>query len=651
MTPVHGMPGAKPRLRLLIVEDVEDDAALLVGALSVAYDVQARRVETSTALREAIGSAEWDLLVTDFSLPRLTAMDTLRELKASGLDLPCIVYSGTIDEEAAVDALRAGARDFISKDRLARLLPAVSRELQETEERREKRRATEALGVARERMRFALETAGVGTWETTLETGQSTWSEMTERLHGQPPGGLGSTIEHLVASIDADDREQVHDHFRQAMQNRGQVRIEYRVTWPDRSSHWIAAIGKTIHDEAGRVVRAAGVALDITVQKNLEAQARHSQRLDSIGHLAGGIAHDFNNMLTAILGFGNLLIDDPFVRDAPDRFKRDLDQIRIAGERAALLTGQLLAFSRKQVLQPTVLSLNAIVTNLTPMLRRLIDADVALTMRLAADLGSTRADVGQLDQVLMNLVVNARDAMPDGGTITIDTANVELDEAYAREHLDLPGGSYVMMAVTDTGIGMSPEVQARIFEPFFTTKEPGRGTGLGLATIFGILTQHQGNIHVASEVGRGTMFSLYLPRCAGQSPAADTAPESPFVGNGETVLLVEDDHVVRRLTRRILTKTGYRVIESSHADEALRMASVHDGRINLLLTDIVLPGANGITLAHNLMTHCPGVKVLYMSGYGDAVVRHGLPDSGTAFLQKPFTFVTLNRAVWKALHG
>jgi PAS domain S-box-containing protein len=636
---------------LLIVEDVEDDAALLVAALSAGYDVTHRRVDTVPALREAIASGAWDLLVTDFSLPGLTAMESLRELRASGLDLPCIVYSGTIDEEAAVDALRSGARDFISKNRLARLLPAVSRELRETEERRDKRRATEALADARERMRFALETAGVGTWEANLETGKSTWSEMIVRLHGRPPGGIDS-VAALIDSIHADDWQRVRDRVKQSIGDHSEFRIEYRVIWPDKSTHWIAAIGRTVHDEQGRAVRAAGVALDITAEKNLEEQARHAQRMDSIGSLAGGIAHDFNNLLTAILGFNNMLLEDPFLAQAPEQFREDLEQVRKAGERAALLTGQLLAFSRKQVLQPAVLNINTIVTNLTPMLRRLIAADVQLTTRLADDLGATIADAGQIEQVLMNLVVNARDAMPKGGVVTIETANLDLDDSHARRHVDTPSGAYVVLAVSDTGIGMTPEVQARIFEPFFTTKPPGRGTGLGLATIFGIVKQHHGNIQVDTAPGRGTAFRLSFPRVQQAIEPAVEAVAHDTAGAGETVLLVEDDDGVRMLARLILTRGGYRVLEGSHPAEAVRVAAAHDGTIDVLVTDIVMPGASGRTLAQGLLARFPNMKVLYMSGYtDDSVLRHGPLERGVFFLQKPFSPTTLSRAVWEVLHG
>jgi two-component system cell cycle sensor histidine kinase/response regulator CckA len=641
--------GPQP-LRLLIVDDVADDAELIVRELRRAYDVSVERVETAELLREKLLGGSWDLLVSDFALPTLTGMDVLRVLADTGIDLPCIIISGTIDEEAAVEALRAGARDFISKNRLARLRPAVDRELREAAARRERRQATAALEAAGERMRFAMRTAGVGTWELDLQTGQVVWSDVLETLHGLPPGSFGGTLDACMQTVHPADQAKVRERLAESRIEQPAFRMEYRTTWHDGSTHWISSIGKVIFAGDGRPVRAAGVALDITGQKNLEEQVRHSQRMDSVGSLAGGIAHDFNNLLTAILGFSNLLLDEPFLEQAPPHFRRDLSEIRKAGERAAVLTGQLLAFSRKQVLQPTVLDLNAVVENLTPMLRRLIDATIHLTPQLASDLALTTADAGQIEQVIMNLVVNARDAMPDGGNIYIQTANVDLDAAYTRAHVDVTPGPYVKLAVTDTGVGMTAEVLARMFEPFFTTKPQGRGTGLGLATIFGIVKQHDGHIWVDSEPGRGTTVQVYFPRV--QRPASADAATAPPVArsHGETLLLVEDDEGVRMLARLILKRDGYQVIEASHAEEAVRLTEAHDGRIDLLITDIVMPGESGQTLATRLAQRFPDLRVLYISGYtdGDIMRLGGLPVE-VKFLQKPFTTTTLTQAVRDAL--
>src|SRR2546426_4289662 len=455
-------------LRVLIVEDAENDALLVLRELARgAYDVTHLRVDTAEALREALHTRKWDLVVSDFSLPTFTAMEVLKILAVSGPDLPCIVVSGTIEEEGAIDAMKSGAGDFIAKDRLARLLPAVSRELQKAAERRQRQTAEVALGEAQRRMRFALEAAGVGTWESDISSGKTIWSDLLERLHGRQVGGFGGTFEAFIEAIHPEDQSRVRDEIAQSRRDHTESRLEYRVVWPDRSIHWISRVGQTFYDEAGRPVRSAGVAMDITTQKNLETQFRQAQRMESIGNLAGGIGHDFNNLLTAIMGYSNFVLDElsPHQPEVPNRMRSDLEQVRNAGERAAALTSQLLAFSRKQIIQPTILNINTIVGNLEPMLQRLIGEDIDLAARPLSGLWLTQADVGQLEQVIMNLVVNARDAMPMGGKMTIETANVDLDEAYAREHIAVVPGSYVMLAVSDTGTGMSPDVQARIFEP------------------------------------------------------------------------------------------------------------------------------------------------------------------------------------------
>jgi PAS domain S-box-containing protein len=400
-----------------------------------------------------------------------------------------------------------------------------------------------------------------------------------------------------------------------------------------------------LRDAAGAEVGTLGVLKDIGERRHLEEQLRQSQKMDAIGRLAGGIAHDFNNLLTVIAGRAQLILS----RLRPEEpIHRDATLVRTTADRAAALTQQLLAFSRKQVLQPQVLNLNSVVTGMEPMLGRLIGEDIDLSMVCAEGLGRVKADPGQIEQVIVNLVVNARDAMPEGGRLTVETADVALDLAYASRHFSVPAGPYVMLAVTDTGLGMDEQTRSRVFEPFFTTKGPGKGTGLGLATVYGIVKQSGGDIQLYSEVGCGTSFTIYLPRVAEHA----TEPDEPrsattAVPRGdETVLLVEDEPEVRDLAREILEASGYNVLQACDAREAVLMAERHGGPIHLLLTDVIMPRQSGRALAERLRPLRPELQVLYMSGYtNEAIVRHGVLEPDTVFIQKPFTPAALGHKV------
>ena len=367
-----------------------------------------------------------------------------------------------------------------------------------------------------------------------------------------------------------------------------------------------------------------------------EEQLIQAQKMEAIGRLAGGVAHDFNNLLTVINGYSELM--EAQLPDDED-LRSSLREIHRAGERAAALTRQLLAFSRKQVLQPELLDLNAVVSEVEKLLRRLIGEDVALVTRLDPALGSVKADPGQLEQVLMNLAVNARDAMPEGGTLTIETANAMLDTGFAMAHPGARSGEYAVLTVADTGIGMSDEVRSHAFEPFFTTKDQGKGTGLGLATAYGIVKQSDGYITVDSEAGRGTTFRIYLPRAAGAAVPSGLGERPAQSPRGtETILLVEDEPGVRRLSRTILEAQGYSVLEAASGDEALKVARSHTGVIHLVATDVIMPGMSGRVLWDRLRVLRPDARVLFMSGYtDDAIARHGVLERGIAFLQKPFT--------------
>jgi two-component system cell cycle sensor histidine kinase/response regulator CckA len=383
---------------------------------------------------------------------------------------------------------------------------------------------------------------------------------------------------------------------------------------------------------------------DITERKVLEKQLRQAQKMEAIGQLTGGIAHDFNNLLSVILGYSEALEVQLPENDA---LQKKCRQIKKAGQSAASLTRQLLAFSRQQVLEPKVMDLNAVVLDTEKMLRRLIGADIDLSTALDASLGSIKADEGQIEQIIINLVVNARDAMPQGGRLTIETANIDLGEDYARLHPPLQPGPYAVLSVSDTGIGMDAKTQARIFDPFFTTKELGRGTGLGLATVYGVVRQSGGHIWVYSELQQGATFKIYLPRVEElpRAEKSDAGLARAFRGE-ETILLVEDNQALRELTRTLLGESGYTVLDAETPDKAIHIARQHEGPIHLLLTDVVMPGINGRALVEKLAPIRPGLKVVYMSGY-TGFAHRDLLDSEAVLLQKPIT----REALLRKIHG
>jgi signal transduction histidine kinase/ActR/RegA family two-component response regulator len=385
---------------------------------------------------------------------------------------------------------------------------------------------------------------------------------------------------------------------------------------------------------------------NVTERRKLEEQLRQSQKMEAVGRLAGGIAHDFNNLLLVINGYSEILLHHIGEKSS---LRKDVEAIRQAGDRAASLTRQLLAFSRRQVLQPKMLDLNGLVADMGTMLRRLIGEDVEFRAVLGRELGIVKADPGQVEQVILNLVVNARDAMPGGGRLTVETANVFLDGDFASKHSYAAIGPHVLLAVSDTGVGMSEDTQARLFEPFFTTKEKGKGTGLGLSTVYGIVHQSQGYIRVDSEVGKGTTVKIYLPRVEGAVEAfSPVLPEAPK--GSETVLVVEDESSVRELIVRVLSEKGYRMLCAAEGNEGLRIAGNHREPIDLLLTDMVMPRMGGRELANRLEAAMPGLKVLFMSGYTeDAVSHRGVLQVGLSFLQKPFTSDALVRKVRETL--
>jgi two-component system cell cycle sensor histidine kinase/response regulator CckA len=466
------------------------------------------------------------------------------------------------------------------------------------------------------------------------------------RILGLSEGDLAGTS--FFDPVHPDDRSVAEQAMKQAKGTSPGGTVQYRMRHKDGTWHVIESGASAILNLHGKVEKFVIVNRDVSEQRQLEEKFRQAQKMEAVGRLSGGVAHDFNNLLGVIIGYAEFLQEN---LDPENSLRSSVDEILKAGKRAASLTRQLLAFSRQQVLDPKVLDLNAVVSDMDKMLRRLIGEDIELSTVLGADLGRLKADQGQLEQVLLNLVVNARDAMPQGGKLLIDAQNMEMDEAFVRRYpYPVQPGPYVCLTVTDSGIGMDAETKARAFEPFFTTKEKGKGTGLGLSTVYGVVKQSGGYIDIYSSPGAGTSFKIYLPRVQDAITAeSPTGAATSFTGN-ETILLAEDETSLRKLTRNTLELCGYKVLEAKDGVDALEVSGRYNGPIDLLLTDMVMPGMGGRALAQELARRRPEVRLAYMSGYtGQTVGSQGPVDPGSVFLLKPFTKELLTRKIREAL--
>jgi len=631
------------QVRVLMVEDDESDAALVRRELDrLDPRPQVQHVRTEPAFLEALRGFAPHVILCDHNIPGFGGRRALELAHATLPDVPFILVTGSLDEETAVAYLRSGAADYILKDRVIRLGPALLEALERARQRqalRQHERLLRQIIDANPSLIF------VKDWDGRFVLVNQATAEI-----------YGTTVDALVGKTDADFNPNLEEvaHFLRddrdvISSGRPKLISEEQVTNPlTKQTRWFQTIKVPLRLPEEESSTLLGVATEITERKRLEEQLLQSQKMEAVGQLAGGVAHDFNNILTAIVGYTDLLAAD---FSPNSRELEDLEEIRKAARRAAALTRQLLSFSRKQVLEPRIIDLNGVVTNLEKMLRSLISENIELKTALATGLGAARADPNQIEQVIMNLAINARDAMPDGGTLTIETGNARLDENYAARHVSVVPGAYVMLAVTDTGCGMNEETKARMFEPFFTTKPPGRGTGLGLSTVYGIVKQSGGNIWLYSEPGRGTTFKIYLPTVeALPEDIGKVVPAEAAHHGGGTVLVVEDDDQLRRLTHRALAARGYTVLEADRGRAALDIARRHKGKIDLLLTDVVMPDTNGRKLADALRAARPGLRVLYMSGYPDgAIASHGMLEHGVAYLAKPFSTEAITRKVREVL--
>ncbi len=633
--------------RILIVDDQDFNLRLLESILKQGGYSAYRSLNDSRQAVPVCREFQPDLILLDLMMPHLDGLAVMEQLRpmTQGTYLPILVLTADVATESKRRALAAGAKDFLTKPldsvevllRIKNLLETRSlyQQLQRWADGRIREqgdlldRANDAILIRDEEDRILY------------------WNQGAERLYGwKAPDAMGREAGILFGNALTASLQEAH----QAVAREGKWEGELRqVTRTGReiivASRWTLA-----RDEEGRPKSWLVINTDITEKKKLEAQLIQAQRLEAVGLLAGGVAHDFNNLLTVIMGFSEVVLGG-LCEEEPSH--QMILEIHKAGQRAAALTRQLLAFSRKQVLAPVILDLNALVSETEKMLRRVIGEDIALTTVLDSALGKVEADPGQMEQVLVNLMVNARDAMPTGGKLTIATRNVELERSSTPVDAEVHVGPSVLLAVTDTGCGMDEATKARIFEPFFTTKEVGKGTGLGLATVYGIVKQSGGSIEVDSTPGQGTTFKIYLPRPAREvAPANGASSERQIIprGNG-TVLLVEDEEAIRSLASLALRSAGYSVVEARDGEEALAVSEGHRGLIDLLVTDVVMPKLNGRQLADRLASTRPTLRVLYMSGYtDDAVLRYGVHrNAGMALLQKPFTPIVLARKAHEVL--
>ena len=647
-------PEPTPPLRVLYLEDDEQDRQLAAAAMAAAgLNCSFVYAKTEAEFHAAIEQERFDLILSDFSLPSYSGMAALTTAKRRHPEVPFLLISGTIGEQRAVESLKAGAIDYILKDRLERLPGAVQRALREAAAIRERKRAEFSLRESEARFRQLAENINQVFWIADLGLSQFLYiSPAFEKIWGRTCQSVYDQPKSFFEAIHPEDRPRVLADLQGPEPSKAYDQ-QYRIVHTDGAVRWIHALGFPVRNESGQVYRLAGLAEDVTARRQLEAQLRQAQKMDAIGQLAAGVAHDFNNLLAVMRGNAELVL---MGASEPDQQTLEcLQEILAASERAANLTRQLLMFSRKQTIQPQALNLNEVIANLTKMLKRIIGEHINLRCHYAQTDAWVQADSGMMEQVLVNLVVNARDAMPQGGCLEVSTTAVAVDQLRAQANPDSRPGQFICLSVSDNGTGIAPEHLPRVFEPFFTTKEVGKGSGLGLATVYGIVRQHQGWVEVASRQGQGATFSIFLPALPAPAGAVASGPtpEAPLRGGSETILLVEDELAVRIMTRRVLESYGYEVLDAGSAPEALQVWTLHEARIALLLTDMVMPqGLTGRDLAARLQARKPGLKTVFMSGYSAELAGRDtefMRRTKSCFLQKPCTARALLETVRQCL--
>jgi two-component system cell cycle sensor histidine kinase/response regulator CckA len=632
-------------LRLLLVEDTDSDALLVLRALRKTQGTFEHRVaSTPESIVRELHEFKPQIVLTDHHLPGFTGHDALQIILAEAPGTAVIVVTGSLSEEGAADYIKAGATDFVVKDNLHRLEAAVTRALMLASANEKRLRAEERARAGQERQRAFFSASPLPMW--IYDRGTLALVDVNDRAVEHYGYSRAEFLRMTIRDLRPHDELARFDETLAVQQPTRYHAGIWKHRKKDGSVIDVDVVTTDLLIE-GRQLRLAALN-DVTEQRRVAAEMEETQRMEAIGRLAGGVSHDFNNLLTVIEASTEFLLAD---LPAEGSVHDDVELIRSAAREAAALTRQLLAFSRRQVLAPSVINLNSLVPQTQKMLGRLLGARVTIEAKLAPDLGRVKLDPGQVQQLLVNLAVNARDAMPDGGTITIETENVTVAPAAGTRAETEASGAFIVLRVSDTGVGMDAATRARIFEPFFTTKDRGKGTGLGLATVYGIVQQSGGTIRVRSTVGEGASFEIWLPRVwdsAETERSARAAAATPSAT--ETVLIAEDEPSVRGLLVRILQGQGYRVIAAANASEAMKVADAETGPLDLLLSDVVMPGMSGPELAGRLREKRPSICVLFVSGYvEDDLLRDTAMLSGDALLQKPFGNEELRRAVRKAL--
>ncbi len=639
---------SQPPLRVLHLEDNHDYSALVGSKLAVeGIPAELLCVETRADFEAALDRGGFDLIIADYSLPDYDGIQALKLARQKTPDTPILLVSGTIGEEAAIESLRGGATDYVLKQWPERLVPSVRRALREAEERKNRLRAETAL-ERREKLFRALSENALDIVTVINHEGTISYiSPSALRVLGYQPEEL--TGNNAFTYIHEEDQPVVQQDLAHCIATPAMTTTsKFRVRHKDGSWRHVETVCRSLLADpaiGGVVVNLR----DMTERRRLEEQLRQSQKMEAIGQLAGGVAHDFNNILTVIQGHASLLRTGPKLEAVQGI---SVEQIYQAAERAAGLTRQLLTFSRRQVMQPKPLDLNTVLSNMTRMLGRLLGEDIALQFNYSPGEPWVQADEGMMEQILMNFAVNSRDAMPTGGKLMIGVSVVDLLPEDLPKHPDGRVGRFVCFSVADTGTGIAPEVFPRIFEPFFTTKPVGKGTGLGLATVYGIVKQHHGWLSAESEPGKGATFQVYLPAIAGGGIKADaTTPEEKPPRGTETILVVEDEFPLRELINTVLTSLGYRILEAATGVKALEIWHHHKHEIDLVLTDIIMPeGMTGRDLLEKIHAEKPDLKAIYTSGYSsDIVGKSFLLKEGVNYLQKPFVPQKLARAIRQCL--